>query len=49
MTIILLIIIIMGSTIIFQDITEKLEKLTYFNFTILGLLLPPKVLYATHG
>ena len=45
---ILLLIIIMSSTIIFQDITEKLEKMTHFNFTILGLLIPPKVLYATH-
>ena len=39
----------MISTTIFQNITEKLEKMTYFLFTILGVLLPPKVLYANHG
>ena len=33
----------------FQNITEKLEKITYFVSTILGVLLTPKVLYATHG
>ena len=43
------IIIIMTSTTIFQDITENFEKVTYFFFTILEVLLPPKVLYATHG
>ena len=40
---------IMISTAIFQNITEKLENITYFVFTILEILLPPKVLYATHG
>ena len=40
---------IMISTTIFQNIAEKLEKLTHFVFTILGVLLPHKVLYATHG
>ena len=39
----------MISTTIFQNITEKLEKMTYFVFTILGKLLPHKVLYATNG
>ena len=39
----------MISTTIFQKITENLEKITYFVFTILGVLLPPKVLYPTHG
>ena len=34
---------------VFQNVTEKLEKVTYFVSTILGVLLPPKVLYATHG
>ena len=38
---------IMISTTMFQNITEKLEKMTYFVFTILGVLLPPKILYAT--
>ena len=33
---------------VFQNVTEKLEKVTYFVSTILGVLLPPKVLYATH-
>ena len=33
----------------FQNVTEKLEKMTYFVSTILGVLLPPKVLYATQG
>ena len=47
--IILVIIPIIISTTIFQNITEKLEKMTYFVFTILGVLLPPKVSYATHG
>ena len=37
------------SITIFQNITEKLEKMTYFVFTILGVLLPPKVFYATKG
>ena len=41
--IILVIIPIIISTTIFQNITEKLEKMTYFVFTILGVLLPPKV------
>ena len=40
-TIIIIIIIIMISTTMFQNITEKLEKMTYFVFTILGVLLPP--------
>ena len=40
-TIIVIIIIIMISTTMFQNITEKLEKITYFVFTILGVLLPP--------
>ena len=31
---------IMISTTIFQNITEKLEKITYFVFTVLGVLLP---------
>ena len=35
------IIIIMISTTMFQNITEKLEKMTYFVFTILGVLLRP--------
>ena len=39
--IIIIIIIIMISTTMFQNITEKLEKMTYFVFTILGVLLPP--------
>ena len=47
--IILIIIPIIISTTIFQNITEKLEKMTYFVFTILGVLLPLKVSYATHG
>ena len=38
----------MISTAIFQNINEKLEKMIYFVFTILGVLLPPKVLYVTH-
>ena len=38
----------MISTTIFQNITEKLEKMTYFVFTVMGVLLPPKVFYATH-
>ena len=42
-----IIIIIMISTTIFQKITEKLDKMTYFVLTILGVLLPPKVLYGT--
>ena len=37
------------SITIFQNITEKLEKMTYFVSTILGVLLPPKVFYATKG
>ena len=45
--IIIIIIIIMISTTIFQKITEKLDKMTYFVLTILGVLLPPKVLYGT--
>ena len=39
----------MISKIILQNYTEKLEKMTYLTFTILGVLLPPKVLYITHG
>ena len=39
----------MISTTIFQNIIEKLEKMTYFVFNILGVLLPPKVLHAIHG
>ena len=31
----------MISTTMFQNITEKLEKMTYFVFTILGVLLRP--------
>ena len=46
-TVIIIIIIIMISTTIFQKITEKLDKMTYFVLTILGVLLPPKVLYGT--
>ena len=42
-------IIMMISTTIFQSITEKLEKMTYFVFTFLGVLLPPNLLYATRG
>ena len=49
MIIIIIIIIIIISTTIFQNITEKLEKMTYFVFTILGKLLPHMVLYATNG
>ena len=41
--------IISISTTIFQSITEKLEEMTYFVFPVLGVLLPPKVLYVTHG
>ena len=47
--IIILTILKMTSTTIFQNVTEKLEKMTYFLLTILGVLLLPKVLYATHG
>ena len=39
---------IMISATIFQNITEKLEKMIYFIFTILGVLLPPKALYANY-
>ena len=46
--VIILVIITIIITIIFQNVTEKLEKMTYFVFTILGVLLPPKMLYATH-
>ena len=46
---IIVIIMIMISTTIFQNITEQLEKMTRFIFTILGVLLPLKMLYATHG
>ena len=42
-------IMIMISTAIFQNITEKLETVTYFVFTIFGVLLAQKVLHATHG
>ena len=42
-------IITMILTTIFQNITEKLEKKTHFVVTILGVLLPPKVFYATNG
>ena len=42
-----IIITTMISTTIFQNITEKLDKMTYFVLTILGVLLPPKVLYGT--
>ena len=45
---IIVIIIIMVSTAIFQNITGKLEKITYFVFLILEMLLP-KVFYDTHG
>ena len=35
---------------LFQNITENLtKKMTYFFFTIFGVLLPPKVFYAIHG
>ena len=47
MAIIIIIIIIIWATI-FQNVTEKLEKMTYFVFKILGVLLLPKVLYGTH-
>ena len=47
--IVIIIIIIIISTTISQNITEKLEKMEHFVFTILGVLLPPKLLYATHG
>ena len=46
--VIILVIITIIITIIFQNVTQKLEKMTYFVFTILGVLLPPKMLYATH-
>ena len=36
-------------TTIFQNITEKLEKMAYFVPTILELLLLPKVLIVTYG
>ena len=49
MIIIILTILKMISTTIFQNVTEKLEKMTYFLLAILGVLLLPKVLYATHG
>ena len=39
---------IMISTAFFQNINEKLEEITYFVFTILGVLLPPNLLYPTH-
>ena len=39
----------MISTTIFQNISEKLEKMAYFIFTIMEVLLPPSVLYVTHG
>ena len=48
-TVIITIIIIMMmiiSTTIFQNITDKLEKITYFVFTIFFLFLLPKVLHA---
>ena len=45
---IIIVITTMISTTIFQNITEKLEKMTYFVFTVMGVLLPPKVFYATH-
>ena len=35
------VIMIMISTTIFQNITEKLAKMAYFVFFTLGLLLPP--------
>ena len=38
---------IMISATIFQNITETLEKVTYFVFIILRVLLPSSVLYAT--
>ena len=44
MTMLTITVIIMISTKIFQNITEKLEKVTYFVFTIFGVLLPLKVL-----
>ena len=44
-----IVIIIIILTIIFQNITEKSEKMTYFVFTILGMLLPSKMFYATHS
>ena len=37
----------MISATIFQNVTEKLERMTYFVLTILKVPLPPKVLYAT--
>ena len=42
-------VITMILTTIFQNITEKLEKKTYFVVTILGVLLLLKVFYATNG
>ena len=45
----IIIIEIIISTTIFENITEKLEKVIYFVFTILGVLLSPNVLYITHG
>ena len=47
-TAVIIIMMISISTTIFQSITEKLEEMTYFVFTVLGVLLPPKVLYVTH-
>ena len=49
MTVIKTTIMILISTTVFKNINEQLEKMIYFVFTILGMLLPPKVLYATHG
>ena len=48
MTITIMIIIMISATT-FQNITEKLEKKTYFVFTILEILLQPMMLHATHG
>ena len=44
--IIIIIIMIIISTTIFQNITDKLVKITYFVFTIFFVFLLPKVLYA---
>ena len=37
---------IINSTTIFQNITDKLVKITYFVFTIFFVFLLPKVFYA---
>ena len=45
--IIIIIMMIIISTTIFQNITDKLEKITYFVFTIFFVFRLPKVLDAT--